>query len=172
MTATASLSLELRSIALGVNRDGPLTEAVLHRDLATRLLELAERAGRARRLEIRVCAPAGDPHEQALFERVVRAHFSWASECHARQVREIFRQARHATLAGLPVVALLLGIASQVPEGGQWLSALRESLTIFAWVTMWRPAELWLFEHMPVRRLRALTHRLASADIHFLRSPT
>lgn len=172
MTATASLQLELRSIALGLDRSGPLAETLLHPDLAARLLELAERVGGARRLEIRVCAPDADEQEQALFERVVRAHFSWASECHARHVREIFRHARHATLAGLPVVALLLGIASQIPEGGQWLSALRESLTIFAWVTMWRPAELWLFEHMPERRLRALARRLAEAEIHFQCSPT
>ena len=45
------------------------------------------------------------------------------------------------------------------------VKAVSESLTVFAWVAMWRPAELLLYEHWPVRRKRRLAQRLAQAEV-------
>ena len=38
-----------------------------------------------------------------------------------------------------------------------------ESLTLIAWVALWRPAELLLYEHWPVRRQRQLARRMIDA---------
>jgi len=40
---------------------------------------------------------------------------------------------------------VLLACSQAIPEdAGKLLNGVRESLNIFAWVAMWRPAELWL----------------------------
>lgn len=58
------------------------------------------------------------------------------------------------------------GCAQLVPENaGTLMSAVRESLTIFAWVAMWKPAELWLYAHWPERYWRTLLLRLSRASV-------
>ena len=81
-------------------------------------------------------------------------------------IRDIFRFARVSTAVGLLCVVLLLACAQAIPEdAGKRMNGVRESLNIFAWVAMWRPAELWLYAHLPERHWRRLALRLARATV-------
>lgn len=62
--------------------------------------------------------------------------------------------------------SILLACAQAIPdEAGKLMLGVRESLTIFAWVAMWRPAELWLYAHLPERHWRRLARRLSAAKV-------
>ena len=81
-------------------------------------------------------------------------------------IRGVFRFARVSTAVGLLCVVLLLACAQAIPEdAGKLMNGVRESLNIFAWVAMWRPAELWLYAHLPERHWRRLSLRLGQAKV-------
>jgi hypothetical protein len=44
-------------------------------------------------------------------------------------------------------------------------SIASESLVIFGWVAMWRPAETFLYDWLPITRRRRLFRRLAEAEV-------
>lgn len=161
----AALHINVRSLSRVLDHESPLAEAGLHPQFSARLIELAKPFGRRCLFRIHLHSEDADEGQAVILQQAIREHFQRAADMHQGRVRENFQFARHATLIGLPIVAVLLGIAAKLPEGGNLLTALRESLTIFAWVTMWRPAELWLFAHTPDRRLRDLAQRLAAAKL-------
>ena len=72
-----------------------------------------------------------------------------------------------AALVGVVFVAAVLAMVQVITriESLKYTHAAVESLTIIAWVALWRPAELLLYEHWPVRRQRQLARRLAQARI-------
>lgn len=161
------LSLELRSAEASWLTESPLRCEELHPEIARTLFDRARSADEKCHLAIRFVVPGtvrrGTEDPLAC---LVRNHFQSKADAHARQIRDIFRYARVSTLVGLLVVTVLLGSAQGIPEdSGKVMSAVRESLTIFAWVAMWRPAELWLYDHLPERHWRRLSLRLANASI-------
>ncbi|MBX3683238.1 MAG: hypothetical protein KF731_11380, partial [Thauera sp.] len=81
-------------------------------------------------------------------------------------IRGVFRFARVSTAVGLLCVVVVLACAQAIPEdAGKLMNGVRESLNIFAWVAMWRPAELWLYAHLPERHWRRLALRLGQATV-------
>lgn len=44
-----------------------------------------------------------------------------------------------------------------------------ESLVVFGWVAMWRPAEIFLYDWLPITRRRRLFRRLAAAEVEVRR---
>lgn len=160
----AELHLCIDSLTDTLDADNPLVEPGLHPAVADRLIELAKRSnGKAFHI---IIENRGDMGGAAELPQAIHSHFQREVDSCSQRIRENFRYARRATLAGLGVIAVFLGIAAELPEeGGRWISVMRESLTIFGWVTMWRPAELWLYDHLPERRLRSVAERLAVAEV-------
>jgi len=61
----------------------------------------------------------------------------------------------------------VLGESIRAAFKGQFPIAVANGLEIFGWVAMWKPAELFLYDWIPVRRNKKLFGRLASMDITF-----
>ena len=102
----------------------------------------------------------------------VHTHFARVAQRHALQIRDIFRFARVSSAVGLLCVVVLLACAQAIPDdAGKLLNGVRESLNIFAWVAMWRPAELWLYAHLPERHWRRLALRLVQARVSVESTP-
>ena len=162
----AVFSLTLQSPD-GIRRsDSLLLPGALHPEIAQALLEWARTVDSRRPLAVDfvVAGAASTNNSEATI--TVRDHFLGVAENHSQRIRDIFRYARVTSAVGLLVVLLLLGGAQAIPDdAGQVLAAVRESLTIFAWVAMWKPAELWLYAHWPERHWRRLALRLAQARI-------
>ncbi|WP_374510409.1 hypothetical protein [Niveibacterium sp.] len=165
------LRLELRSVAaLLAPDDSPFAGPALHPEVAERLLAEADLKRRNVPLRIEFVVDDDQPGDVQRVVRALRQHFELEAQAATRDLSRVFRNGRIATLIGLAVVAVLLGIANLIdPESPYRLArALRESFTIFAWVAMWRPAELLLYEHMPIRRRRTLSLRLAAAPVSLI----
>lgn len=161
----AELPIKINSVAAALDSGSPLAEPGLHPVVAERLVELAKR-NNSERYTVVIDNRGGDAAGVSELPQAIHQHFAREVDVCSQRIRENYRYARRATLAGLGIAAIFLGIAAELPEdGGKLIVALHESLFIFAWVTMWRPAELWLFEHLPERRLRTLAKRLASAEV-------
>jgi hypothetical protein len=162
-----TLRLELRSAAHLFPADSPLLRDELHPDIAQTLLEWAALQKNGSPLAVEFVVPPADPASETTEEQlaqVVHDHFARAAAHHTQRIADTFRYARAATLVGLMVVIVLLGTAQAIPEStSQVVAGFRESLTIFAWVSMWKPAELWLYEHWPPRYWRRAACRLTDA---------
>jgi hypothetical protein len=138
----------------------------LHPQIADVLMRAARATDEGAPLQIRIQCPAAGAPSAATVTRLVHAHFAARACQHDQQIRDIFRFARISSVLGLACVVVLLACAQVIPDdAGKLMLGVRESLNIFAWVAMWRPAELWLYAHLPERHWRRLALRLAAAKV-------
>lgn len=165
----ASFTLDVHAPGSMFTTGSPLRRGGLHPDIAEALLDWAKTVDERSPLAVDFVVPAAGEIGEEQAADSVHAHFARLAESHTRQIRQIFRHARAATVIGLLVVVVLLSSAQAIPDdAGRLMLALRESLTIFAWVAMWKPADLWLYAHWPERFWRKQALRLASARIRVL----
>ena len=64
-----------------------------------------------------------------------------------------------------PAVSLVEAIHGFAPPG-RMATMLQEGFTIVAWVALWRPVELLLYDQWPIRSDIALLRRIESAEVH------
>ena len=102
----------------------------------------------------------------------VQAHFRYESEKLQRRIREHVRQGQLTLVVGLTVLIAFLSLAefSLLLPAGHLRQILREGLVITAWVAIWRPLDVLLYEWWPLVRQRGRCVRVASADIAIERS--
>lgn len=127
-------------------------------------------------LRVKVLLPAAlaAGPDAARIAPAIASHFGRQAEAASEEVQELFRDGRVTLAIGLTVlVSCLLGaysIAGFAPSGpGQRI--LQESLVILGWVSLWRPAETFLYGWAPILRRRRLLRRLAAAEVVVLSRP-
>ena len=145
----------------------PLATPHLHPEAAEALLKLAERAPRGAAMQLEFTVPEADSHRTDEVRHALQSHFQQIEGELAHRLQSILRQGRVAAIVGLVFVAAVLAMVQIIThiESLNYTHAAVESLTIIAWVALWRPAELLLYDHWPVRRQRQLARRLAQARI-------
>ncbi len=166
----AVLSLRVRSPGDCIDRASAFAEPGITTEVSERLVELAKKTRQSQSLVIElVVEVTGSPTRDADLDATVAAlkrHFRQMTDRYTQRIASNFQYARFSSLTGLLCVIVMLGCAQAVPDdAGSVLSSVRESLTIFAWVAMWKPAELWLYAHWPERYWRRLARRLADARV-------
>jgi hypothetical protein len=135
-------------------------------ELSRTMLDWARTVESGRPLEIRFVTAGATNTATQDAAIAVRQHFLRLAEEHTQKIRDIFRYARVTSVVGLLVLAVLLATAQAIPDdAGRLAATMRESLTIFAWVAMWKPADLWLYAHWPERYWRRQALRLVEARI-------
>lgn len=162
--------VRLRSSQSLTLNDSPLLRDELHPEVARMLLDWAGSTRSTARLVVCIEAPvSAEPLTQEQVTRLLGTHFRRVADAHTQGIADIFRQARAATLIGLLVLVFLMSAAQAIPDdAGRWMVGVRESVVIFAWVAMWKPAELWLYDHWPLRHWRRAALRLADAQVRLV----
>ncbi|MEM6445301.1 MAG: hypothetical protein AAFY57_01470 [Cyanobacteria bacterium J06642_2] len=153
--------------ALLAGHDSPLKGSSLHPDAIAKLRLQAEQNRSALPLHIELELAEADVAFATAIRNAIGEHFQAEAEDASQEIRRIFCNGGVASCVGLLFASVLRGIGHALGslELSQVSDALGESLTVFSWVAMWRPAELLLYEHLPVRRRRNLARALAEADI-------
>ena len=87
------------------------------------------------------------------------------TEGHA--LRELFRDGRLAFLIGFAGLATCLFLSFLLTQrfDGPFARVVQESLVIIGWVVIWRPAEIFLYDWLPLLRRKRLFQRLAEATV-------
>jgi hypothetical protein len=101
-------------------------------------------------------------------QAAIRGFFANRADAETRALHDLFRDGSQALLIALAVVSTCLFLAWRIGrDGGEELlrSIASESLVIFGWVAMWRPAEIFLYDWLPITRRRRLFRRLAAAEV-------
>ena len=163
-----TLKLRVGSVEQFLDFGGsPMLEPRIHPQAAKAIWCEALQQASCNRFLIEVTAPPEDLGRGAEVSEAIHHHFFWQTQEANEELHEIFREGRLGLLLGLIVVALLLAGSEAVLllGRGRLLTTLSESMIIAAWVAIWRPAELLLYSHLPVRRRRNLARALAQAGV-------
>lgn len=168
----ACIELRLTSVAQLFHTldPSPFREGDLSGEAAEYIRDSARELPRDAPLHLAVHLPppeAASPEAGALGD-TIRRTFASRAVAEAQDIRELFRQGRSALAVGLAILATALFLAVQVSGGGQAgpvSRVLQESLVIVGWVAVWRPAEIFPYDWLPLARRRDLFRRLARAIV-------
>ena len=109
------------------------------------------------------------PEDVASLRQAVREYFAHNAEARRTQLRRLFRTGRWALLIGLVFVgaANLLGdVAADMAGRYNYGRFLHESIVIGAWVALWRPLEIFLYDWWPILGEARLFDRLSLMPVH------
>jgi hypothetical protein len=99
----------------------------------------------------------------------IRAHFEHERVLVQDSIRENFRNGRRLIVIGLFVLAAFLTISKLLGNvfdaNGVALEILREGLVIMGWVALWRPAEVLLYDWVPLLEKRRWIDKLLASEI-------
>ncbi len=104
--------------------------------------------------------------ESALsLEEAIRNYFAYRGAVLGRDIKELFRLGRRALVVGLSVLSFCLLAGHLITTYLLAGHLIQEGLLIFGWVANWRPAEIFLYDWLPLARRRDLYRRLAAARV-------
>lgn len=169
---TAPIELRLSSVAQLYHTldPSPFRQGDLDAMAEAYIVDWASELPRDAPLSLLIHLPRGEEGSAAAagIPDSVRDYFTSRAEGERRALRQLFRFGRIALALGLAVLAACLGAAvlvARLPLQGPLERLLPESLVIVGWVAMWRPAEVFLYDWIPLRRRMRLYGRLATAEV-------
>ena len=128
-------------------------------------------AGRPLDLVVHVDAESVTPADAAMLKEAVDEYFRQRALATWRGLRKMFRTGRISLLIGVLFVgtAAIVGesIASFVSKG-RYATLIHDSLVIGAWVALWRPMEIFLYDWWPVRTEARLYERLSRLGVRLI----
>jgi hypothetical protein len=99
-------------------------------------------------------------HQDFNFQRV-------KAEKELHRIRRFGWRSLVIALVFLSVAMLVVQLIRRYLPVGNFLSVITEGLTVFAWVALWRPGELLLYEWIPFKRDAHLFRKLEQSEIRF-----
>lgn len=153
----------------------PFRQRDLSADAEQYIVEWAEELPKDRAIEI-VIDIAADGEAGGAAPDLAAAIGNWfdgRARSETKAMRQLFRDGRLAFLIGLIVLSACLFIGWWLSERieGPFARVLQESFVIIGWVVIWRPAEMFLYDWLPMLRRRTLYRRLASARVTVRKTP-
>jgi hypothetical protein len=113
-------------------------------------------------------------HEAAEAHRVTEAihqHFAFRRLEAEKELARTRRFGWRSLLVGLVFLSLAFGLVQIVKRylpAGNFASVIEIGLAILAWVALWRPADVLLYDWYPFRRDARVFNKLERAEIQFV----
>ena len=173
------LQLYLRETAQLFNSmdPAPFRERDLDPNAEAYIVDWAREAPAHARLAllVQVGGPAAASSDQAMLADAVHAYFQQRAVATRARLRWLFRTGRISLLIGLSFVALTVvaaeAISGVVGEDSAYARMIVDALVIGAWVALWRPLEIFLYDWWPIRAEARLYERLSRIDVQVTRPP-
>lgn len=165
-----TILLPIRSVArLLDNAESSLEGTHFQADAAKLLWEKAWKAPKSDSILLKFVVPNEETGREKEIRDSLANHLERRERCLKEDLSNTLREGWSNLLVGLFVVVILLGAAEAISHLGhlRTVSAISESFVIMAWVVLWRPAELLLYSHFPIRRDLRLVKKLQSAPVTF-----
>jgi hypothetical protein len=119
-------------------------------------------------LVVRVSREAPATEEVGALREAVREYFAHSAAATRARLRQLFRTGRWTLLIGLAFVAaanLIGDLVADLVGRYQYGRFLHESIVIGAWVALWRPMEIFLYDWWPVLGEARLYDRLSAMPV-------
>jgi hypothetical protein len=119
-------------------------------------------------LVVKLGTPLGPGDDPAAVEQSVREYFQRRAATTRRNLRHMLRLGRISMLIALlflgPVIVIAESAAHMV-QTERYAALIENSLVIGAWVALWRPLEIFLYDWWPVHAEAKLFDRLGRMDV-------
>jgi hypothetical protein len=122
-------------------------------------------------LVVRLSRPAAAPWDAAMLTQAVDEHFARAAAASRARLRRLFRTGRWSLVIGVAFVAAAILVGDRVADlvgRDDYGRIIKESVAIGAWVALWRPIEIFLYDWWPIRGEIRLYDRLAGMAVRVL----
>jgi hypothetical protein len=101
---------------------------------------------------VRVSRETPSPDDAGALRQAVREYFAHGAAATGARLRRLFRTGRCALLIGLAFVAaanVVGDLVAELVKAHGYGRFLHESIVIGAWVALWRPLEILLYDWWP-----------------------
>lgn len=161
------LEIEVHSVDQMLDGDSPLVVQTINEDVVEALWGQARKYKGYGPFEIEITVPEEDTGRGAEVRDRIREYFCHEVEDAGLEIRDLQRTGWQCLLIGLaaatPIILLseylIHAYDERLPE------FISRGLIVLAWVALWHPAELLLYEHLPVRKRRKLAQALIEAPL-------
>jgi hypothetical protein len=148
----------------------PFHQRDLDPDAAEYIVEWAEDAPRDKSLHLvlRLGNSTDPAADAALAQQSVRDHFRRRAAAKRRELSHMLRIGRYSLLIALlflgPIIVIAESAANLV-QTERYAALIENSLVIGAWVALWRPLEIFLYDWWPLRAEARQFDRLGSINV-------
>lgn len=132
------------------------------------IIEQADTLPRDAPITLVVGLPASHATPTIDIQEAIRQHFAWRRERAEMELAKTRREGWRSLGVGfvfLSILLVVIELLGRFLSEGPIASTLVEGLTILGWVSLWRPAELLLYDWRPFRREAELFRRLQRLDV-------
>ena len=166
MTNTEEIKIRIKTIEQLFNSFDPAPFRERDPDAERHIVSYArEAAGRSSiDLVVYLSATTIEPSLSRELDPAIGHHFEQGAREQQIKLKESGLLGRKGLAVGLLVMlfATLVGVAlTNIFPKSSFVETIEQSLIIFAWVALWRPAEILLYDCWPLIRERKLFQRLA-----------
>ena len=162
-----TLSIQVRSVEVMLHPGSPVISSQIHPDVSEALWYAIRLVNPRAGFRFEIIVPASDLLREGEVREAVHKHFHNEVASLSEGIREIVCNGwASARIGGSLALFLLL-----ISEGLLLLNErmlpefISRGLVIVAWVALWRPAELLVYDHLPLRKQRMLARKAAEADV-------
>lgn len=144
----------------------PFREKDLDADAEAWITSAAEELPAREPLALVIWLPRADPAAREVPDAVGH-YFAYRAHVHRHELARLLRIGRLALVIGTAFMILCYALSALLTDlfPGALVSWLADGLTIFAWVALWRPAEIFLYDWWPPWRRSRLLERLAAMPV-------
>ena len=148
----------------------PFRERDLDPNAEAYIVDWAREAPTHARLSLSIClgrAPAA-PDGAATLADAVHKYFRQRALATRARLRWLFRVGRISLLIGLAFVGFTVVVGdyiSGIVDKASYGRMIGDALVIGAWVALWRPLEIFLYDWWPIRAEARLYDRLGEMDV-------
>jgi hypothetical protein len=120
------------------------------------------------KLLLRLSKPIAGADAAAIFRDAKGENFRRLAAATRRKLRRLFRDGRVSLVIGLGFVALAIAIGESIAASirdARTAQLVADSFVIGAWVALWHPLNIFLFEWWPLRREAVMYDRLSMMPV-------
>jgi hypothetical protein len=172
------LQLYLRETAQLFNSmdPAPFRERDLDPNAEAYIVEWAREAPARARLALAICLgrTSVTPHDAVTLAEAVHEYFRQRALATRRRLRWLFRVGRVSLLIGLGFVGLTVIVGEYLASlvgTASYARMIVDALVIGAWVALWRPMEIFLYDWWPIRAEARLYERLSQIEVQVTGPP-
>lgn len=165
-TGSATVSIHVRDQAQLFNSldPSPFWDRDLDRNAATFIEEEFADKRHAESWHLHVHVHDGEVHPEHL-QQAVESYYSRLAASARRELREHLKLGQLALAGGIAIFLLSMGLRQILQDVVSLPHVLDEGLIILAWLALWRPTEVLVYEWVPLFRKRRLYERLAEIRV-------
>ncbi len=119
-------------------------------------------------LVIHLGKPCASGQDAVMAGEAVHDYYAHRALATRRQLKKLFRLGRISLLIGVVFVGVAAGIGEVVLSlftRERYATLVHESVVIGAWVALWRPMEIFLYDWWPIRAEARLFERLSQLRV-------